>query len=94
MNWTGFNKAFLIDDSTRAEILKKDPKSEQIIKPLLRGQDIKRWRAVWSNIWIILLKSSSDFQWPWHGFPDQEAEQIFKSNYPGAFEHLKNRKSP
>ncbi|MCP4753031.1 MAG: N-6 DNA methylase, partial [Proteobacteria bacterium] len=85
---TGFNKAFLIDDSTRAEILKKDPKSQQLIKPLLRGQDIKRWRAEWRNIWIILLKSSNDFQWPWHGFPDPEAEQILKSNYPGIFEHL------
>ena len=51
---TGFNEAFLIDDQTRQKLIAEDPKCSQIIKPYLRGQDIKRWHPDWQNTWIIL----------------------------------------
>jgi len=60
---TGFNEAFLIDDATKKRIVQADPKSAEIIKPYLRGQDVKRWSPAWQNLWIILLKSSSDYKW-------------------------------
>ncbi|MEG4323579.1 MULTISPECIES: DNA methyltransferase [unclassified Microcoleus] len=50
---TGFNEAFLIDEATKNSIVKADPKSAEIIKPLLRGQDIKRWYPQWDEVWII-----------------------------------------
>ncbi|MEG4533410.1 Eco57I restriction-modification methylase domain-containing protein [Microcoleus sp. D2_18a_D3] len=50
---TGFNEAFLIDEATKNSLVKADPKSAEIIKPLLRGQDIKRWYPQWDEIWII-----------------------------------------
>ena len=42
---TGLNAAFVIDDDTRQELIDADPKSAEIIKPVLRGRDIQRYRA-------------------------------------------------
>lgn len=50
---TGFNEAFFIDEATKNSLVKADPKSAEIIKPLLRGQDIKRWYPQWDEVWII-----------------------------------------
>lgn len=51
---TGFNEAFLIDHETKNQLVKADPRSLEIIKPFLRGQDIKRWYPEWKNQWIIV----------------------------------------
>ena len=40
---TGFNEAFIIDGKKKDELIAKDPKSAEIIKPILRGRDIKRY---------------------------------------------------
>lgn len=40
---TGFNDAFFIDGKTREKLIAEDPKSEEFIKPLLRGRDINAW---------------------------------------------------
>ena len=40
---TGFNNAFIIDGVKRKELIEQDPKSEEIIRPILRGRDIKRY---------------------------------------------------
>ena len=40
---TGFNDAFFIDGTTREKLIAEDPKSEELIKPLLRGRDINAW---------------------------------------------------
>jgi len=40
---TGLNEAFIINEAKRKELIEKDPKSEEIIKPILRGKDIKRY---------------------------------------------------
>ena len=39
---TGFNKAFHIDGLTRAELIVKDPKTAEIIKPLAVGDNIRK----------------------------------------------------
>ncbi|AFZ06962.1 Eco57I restriction endonuclease [Oscillatoria nigro-viridis PCC 7112] len=46
---TGFNEAFLIDEATKNSLVQADPKSAEIIRPYLRGQDIKRWSPEWAN---------------------------------------------
>ncbi|MFM7369641.1 MAG: TaqI-like C-terminal specificity domain-containing protein, partial [Sphaerospermopsis kisseleviana] len=53
---TGFNEAFFIDDATKKKLVLDDPKCAEIIKPILRGQDIKRWCPEWDNLWIIFVK--------------------------------------
>lgn len=40
---TGFNDAFFIDGKTREKLIAEDPRSEELIKPLLRGRDINAW---------------------------------------------------
>jgi len=40
---TGYNEAFFIDGKTRDRLIAEDPKSAEIIKPLLRGRDIQAW---------------------------------------------------
>ena len=50
---TGYNKAFIIDDATRQTLIDEDPNSAEIIKPVLRGRDIKRYKAKWAGMWLI-----------------------------------------
>lgn len=46
---TGFNAAFLIDTATRNKLVADDPRSEEIVRPYLRGQDISRWTPEWDG---------------------------------------------
>lgn len=50
---TGFNEAFIIDGKKKDELIAADPKSAEIIKPILRGRDIKRYRAEFADLWLI-----------------------------------------
>jgi hypothetical protein len=50
---TGYNKAFVIDQATRDRLVAEDPRSAEIIKPWLRGRDIKRWKVDWQKLYII-----------------------------------------
>ena len=50
---TGYNRAFIIDNSTRAKLVESDAKSAKIIKPVLRGKDIQRFRSKWAGQWLI-----------------------------------------
>jgi hypothetical protein len=85
---TGLNEAFLIDDATRAALIRDDPGCAEIIKPYLRGQDIKRWVPAWQGLWMLVLKSSGDHTWPWSGTADG-AEAIFARTYPSLYAQMK-----
>lgn len=50
---TGFNEAFIIDGAKKNELIAQDPKSAEIIKPILRGRDIKRYKAEFADLWLI-----------------------------------------
>ena len=50
---TGCNEAFIIDDAKREQLIEQDPKSAEIIKPLLRGKDIKRYHTEWEKWYLI-----------------------------------------
>jgi len=50
---TGYNEAFIIDGKTKDKLIAKDPKSAEIIKPILRGRDIKRYKAEFADLWLI-----------------------------------------
>jgi anti-anti-sigma regulatory factor len=40
---TGCNEAFIIDGAKKKELIRQDPKNDDIIRPILRGRDIKRY---------------------------------------------------
>ena len=50
---TGFNEAFIIDEETKNKLIEEDKKSKEIIKPLLRGRDIKRYSYDFKNLYLI-----------------------------------------
>ena len=57
---TGCNDAFLIDTATRDRIVAADPKSAEIIKPYLRGQDVSRWHSEWAGLWMVFTRRGVD----------------------------------
>ena len=50
---TGFNEAFIIDEATKNKLIEEDPKSAEIIRPILRGKDIKKYKIDFKNLYII-----------------------------------------
>jgi len=70
---TGLNEAFIIDTATRDRLVAEDSKSAEILKPILRGRDIKRYGYEWAGLWIIA--SGFDIDVP--------------KKYPAVFKHLK-----
>ena len=85
---TGFNDAFLIDTATRNALVAADPKCDEVIRPYVRGQDIDRWASDWAGLWMIVLKSSGDYSWPWSDAGDK-AEAVFQKTYPSIHARFK-----
>ena len=98
---TGFNDAFIISAEKRNEILSncktedERKRTAELIRPILRGRDIKRYGYDWANLWLIYI--------PWH-FPYQfddsiqgaseKAEKAFKEQYPAVYSHMLQYKEP
>ena len=74
---TGYNDAFIIGDKKRMELIAKDPKSAKIIKPLLLGRNIKRYRVNYEDLWIINTHN---------GYHDTQPIHI--DDYPAIKAHL------
>ena len=97
---TGFNDAFVISTAKRDEILgncssdEERARTSEIIRPILRGRDIKRYSHEWANLWLVWI--------PWH-FPlhldptiqgaSEVAENEFKKQYPAVYKHLLHYKT-
>ncbi|GAA8846409.1 class I SAM-dependent DNA methyltransferase [Helicobacter pylori] len=93
---TGCNEAFIIPTEKRDAILnacktqEERERTETLIKPILRGKDIKRYSYEWAGEWVIFI--------PWH-FPNtnnpknmEENEQDFSIHYPIIYSHLLSHK--
>jgi len=56
---TGYNDAFIISTDKRVEILNNCKDDEErartadLIRPILRGRDIKRYGYTWADLWLI-----------------------------------------
>jgi hypothetical protein len=72
---TGLNEAFIISGAKRDELVKQDPKSAEIIRPILRGKDIKRNSYAFNNQYVILAYFGS--------------HKIIPAKYPAIYEWLK-----
>jgi len=53
---TGYNDAFIINKATRDELVENDRKSAEIIKPLIAGDDVKRYEVRFTNSFIIFSR--------------------------------------
>ena len=50
---TGYNAAFIVPTEVRDRLIAEDPASADILKPILRGRDIRPYRAQWAGLWLI-----------------------------------------
>ena len=79
---TGCNEAFIIPTSRRDEILAacrdeaERERTAALIRPILRGRDIKRYGYEWAELWIIAARLEADIP----------------NKYPAVCEHLEQYK--
>jgi len=53
---TGFNPAFVIDDQKRELLISEDNRSNELIKPLAIGDEVRRWHVNYRNRWLIFTR--------------------------------------
>jgi hypothetical protein len=79
---TGFNDAFIIDGKKKEELIAQDHKNAEIINPILRGRDIKRYRAEFADLWIINSHN---------GVKEKNIPRVdIIKDYPIVYKHLQN----
>ena len=81
---TGFNDAFIISTEKREEILANCKTEEErqrtadLIRPILRGRDIKRYGYDWAGLWLINTHNGVKGKYP----------PIDIKDYPAVKQHL------
>ena len=81
---TGYNDAFIISTEKRNEILanckteEERRKTEELIRPILRGRDIKRYGYEWADLWLINT----------HNGVKERIPRIRIEDYPAVKAHL------
>ncbi|MGD1086767.1 MAG: Eco57I restriction-modification methylase domain-containing protein, partial [Verrucomicrobiota bacterium] len=59
---TGLNEAFIVDRETRDRLICEDKSSATILKPFLRGREVKRWGIEPQNFWLIFTRRGIDIK--------------------------------
>ena len=85
---TGLNEAFVVDRATQDKLVTEHPSSAEVLKPFLRGRDVKRWQVDFAEQYLIIIESSANRTHPWSGQSDNEAEETFADTYPAIHAHL------
>ena len=57
---TGLNEAFVIDTPTRNRLVNQDKRSAELLAPLLRGEDVKRWHVKSEGLFLINTPSTTE----------------------------------
>ena len=76
---TGFNEAFIIDESKKNMLIDEDSKCTEIIKPILRGREIETYYTQWDGGYIVNTHN---------GNKAKRIEKIDIENYPIVKQHL------
>ncbi|HAS51932.1 MAG TPA: restriction endonuclease [Gammaproteobacteria bacterium] len=79
---TGLNDAFVVDRTTRDRLIAEHPSSADVLKPFLRGRDVKRWRVDFCEKYLIKIESSENKTHPWSNKPAKDAESLYAITYP------------
>jgi type II restriction/modification system DNA methylase subunit YeeA len=82
---TGYNEAFIIDENKKKELIDADKRNAEIIKPIIRGRDLKKYSYAFEKVYLINSHNGIKSV----GLKRIEAE----TEYPTIYEHL-NRFSP
>lgn len=65
---TGYNEAFLLDEAARQRLIAQDPRSAEIIKPLLVGDDVRHYEIHYRGRYLI---------WTYIGVPIERYPAVF-----------------
>ena len=52
---TGLNEAFVVDRETRDKLISEHPTSLEVLKPFLRGRDVKRWQTENAGLYLCYV---------------------------------------
>jgi len=91
---TGLNEAFIITTEKRNEILanckdeEERKRTEAIIKPILRGRDIKRYYYEWAGLWVIVIPAG----WTNENRGEEKPEIFIEKNFSSLMKYLKQFK--
>ncbi|MGB1206838.1 MAG: DUF7149 domain-containing protein [Chitinophagales bacterium] len=75
---TGYNKAFIIDETTKNELILADKKNDELIKPILRGRDTRRYYCNFADLYLINTHN---------GYNNQTAIDVV-NDYPSMHNYL------
>ena len=87
---TGYNEAFIIDTETRNRILanckdeEERKRTEEIIKPVLRGRDIEKYYYKWAGLYLIKIESG----WTNKNRGKKKPVEFFKEALPSLYHYL------
>lgn len=73
------NDAFIIDQQTKEKLIAEDPRSAEIIRPILRGKDIKRYGYDFKQTYLIVTHNGNKIK----GIPP-----VNINDYPAVKKHL------
>ena len=84
---TGLNEAFVVDRTTRDQLIAEHKSSEEVLKPFVRGKDVERWRVAPQDQWLIFTRRGIDIK----KYPAIQAylKQFIKQLTPGISEGRK-----
>lgn len=87
---TGLNEAFVVDRATRDRLIREHKSSAEILKPFLRGRDVKRWCVGFAEQYLIKIESSENKDHAWSDKSEKEAGKVFAETYPAIYEHFQS----
>ncbi len=59
---TGLNSAFIIDESLKNELVNKDSRTKELIQPLIRGKQLRRYHIQSGDEWLLYVHSGIDIE--------------------------------
>ncbi|MFM9947933.1 MAG: Eco57I restriction-modification methylase domain-containing protein [Saprospiraceae bacterium] len=79
---TGFNEAFIINEQMKDDLLKQDSINSEVIKPILRGRDLKKYSHEFGGHYLINAHN---------GIKKTNLPRIdLQKNFPTLFTHLES----
>jgi len=60
---TGYDKAFIINKNVKNNLIQLDKNNKKIIKPIVRGRDLKKWKISFENQYLICTKNEIEVKY-------------------------------
>jgi len=85
---TGLNEAFIVNSSVREQLVRDDPRSVSLIKPMMRGEDLRPWYQADEGRWLTTLPNGWTVATFGVGLSEQEAFARLSVRHPHIASHL------